>query len=272
MEPKQILEELAHHEVLPKRAVEASLARPDDVVPEFLKILSRCADSAQASEEDLDAFILVIHILGELREKRAFQPLMDILLLDSARIDKIFGDVVTETLSRILISTFDGDTERLYSLIGNAEADEFVREAVLRVWTYLVLTGKIDNTDARRYLAGFPEEVAGADGDHIWVAWVDAVSVLGFSELSGAVEAAFSDGRIRSDMFGLLPLTLDDFRKQLAETLAISDREAWMRQNHYWPFEDTIGTLATWYGYSEEYTKRRRERATQAPYTKATDY
>lgn len=267
MDLTQIIDRLVHYETLPKRAIQTSLAHPEEVVPELLAILKRGADPANAGEEDLDALVLLIHILAELRETRAFQPLMDLLTLDSDHIERALGDVVTETLSQVLISTFDGDTERLYRLIGDGDADEFVRDAVLRVWTYLVLTEKIDRATAHRYLAGFPDKVGGANGDHIWVSWVETISSLGFTELTDTVKAAFSDGRICRDILGALPMEFYDFEQDLAEALTTSDREGWMRRNRYWPFEDTIGTLSQWYGFSEEYARRRRERIANAPYT-----
>ncbi len=90
--------------------------------------------------------------MGELGERRSFAPL-DLLDGDPERVEAVLGEAITENLTQILISVFDGDTDRLYRVMHNADADEFVRSAVFETWTYFVAAGRIDRLEAEQYLS-----------------------------------------------------------------------------------------------------------------------
>ena len=100
--------------------------------------------------EEEDAIFLIVHILWEIGEKRAFQPLMNFLAGNQERVDRVIGDAVTENLPKILISSFDGSANRFYDVMNAPDLDEFVRDAVFRAWTYFVCMGEIDRDEARQ--------------------------------------------------------------------------------------------------------------------------
>ena len=132
---RTLIDELGFAEGLPRDAIRECVARRDEMVPIFLGILREHAEGRHPIDDRESALFLIIHILGELGEQQAFAPLMDMLAGDPGRIEEVLGDAVTENLPQILISVFDGDTDRLYRLMNNPDADEYVREAVFGAWT-----------------------------------------------------------------------------------------------------------------------------------------
>lgn len=254
MDTDRIITTLAFAEKLPVGVIQTCHSNRDEVVPAFIDLLKRCADNTPVRAEEEEAIFLIVHILGELGEKRAFQPLMDFLMGDQERVERVLSDAITENLPQILISVFDGRTQRLYDVMNNPNVHEFVRDAAFRVWTYFVCMGEIDRDEAQQYLLKGFETLRPVTSSYIWVAWVDAVARLGFDDMEDLVKQAFSEGRLPE-----WSLHVQDFEDELAAALAAKDREAWMRQNRLYPFTDTVGVLSRWYGFSEDYIRKKRQ-------------
>jgi hypothetical protein len=193
---KALIDELVVSEGLPRDAIRQCIARRDEMVPIFLNILRDHAEGRDAIDDRENALFLIIHILGELGEQRAFAPLMDLLAGEPERIEAVLGDAVTENLAQILISVFDGDTDRLYRLMNNPDADEYIRAAVFDAWTYYVAAGRIDRAKAEQYLSSGLNTLQPQEKHFVWGAWVEAIGHLGFAGLKGKVRNAFDIGRI----------------------------------------------------------------------------
>ncbi len=76
-------------------------------------IIDRCADcdaldDGTVTEDEESALCILVHILGECGEPKLFAPLLRLLAGDRDKIDQLFGDMLTETVDKILISIFDG--------------------------------------------------------------------------------------------------------------------------------------------------------------------
>jgi len=254
MDTDRIIARLGFAEKLPVGVIQACLSDRVEVAPALLDLLKRCADNTPVRPEEEEAIFLVVHILGELGEKRAFQPIMDFLVGDQKRWDRILGDAVTENLPQILISTYDGSTQRLYDVMNDSNIDEFVRDAAFRTWTYLVCTGELDREEAQQYLLKSFETLRPVTSSYVWVAWVDAVARLGFDDMRDLVKQAFAEGRLPE-----WSLDFQDFEDELAGALAANDCQAWMRENRLYPFTDTVGVLSEWYGFSEDYIRKKRQ-------------
>ena len=251
----ELLETLARSEEFPTDAVRECMDRRDEVVPALLYLLEAQTESSALREDMSDALFLGVHILGELREKRTFAPLMDLLAADGDRLDKLFGDAITATFPKILIATFDGDLARLYRLIENDRADEYARTAAFQCWIYYVATERIDRAEAERYLTNAPKTLKAEPYNYVWIAWLEAVAYLGFSNLNSAVRNAYDRGLIdsRNIRFG-------EFEEIIDTAMTTDDLCGYLAKEGLSPFEDTIGTLSGWYGYSDDYIRAKRER------------
>src|SRR3954447_3573535 len=146
---------------LPRAAMRWALDHWDEAAPGLLGVLERYADGADRSEDAAGAVFFILHLAGERRETRAFAPLCR-LLRDAEALEEVLGDGVTTTLSRILISTYDGDLEALKGVIEAEEAGEYARAGALEVLAYLAATGRVAREEAEAYLLRLHEALAAA--------------------------------------------------------------------------------------------------------------
>jgi uncharacterized protein len=180
-------------DALPFAAMEAVLGHWDLGGPLCLAMLDDYVHGRDASERTEQALFLAVHLLGEKGEVAAHVNLCS-LAGDPERSDLILGDAVTETLPKMLISTFGGDTAPLRSLVARPDADSFVREGALLAMAYLTRAGHVPEREMRACLAEWRETMQPQGQDFVWGGWVTAVGQLGYSDLAGQAEALFERG------------------------------------------------------------------------------
>jgi len=234
--------------VLPVDAMNWALQHWDEAGPRLVELLERCADGSVWSEGMEDALFFIFHLVAEMQEKRAF-PAICRLARDSEAIELIIGDAITETLTQILISTFNGNTALLKAVIEDAAADEFVRETAFQALAWHCRAGAISDDEMRAYLLHLHDHMQPQDENMVWLGWVNAVSSLGYEDLAPQAERLV-------DEFFLHIMDVGDFRDDLRQTLGDPDRMARFTANHIGPFGDAVGTLSTWHGFSEEYREQ----------------
>jgi uncharacterized protein len=257
----EIIQSFARSKTVPVEAIQAALAAPEAFVDEAIPLVERIADGA-ASRDEEDALAVVAHVLGEIGDERAFAPLVRVLLLPREEIDPMLGDLVTESLGSVLNSVAAAnDAAVLEEALEDADVDEFVRATLFETWTYLVLTGKVPRERARAFLSDYPVRVELDTSDFGWSSWVDAVTALGFAEMT-----EFARRHLRrdadTDVQSIIDKpddTIEDFERELSKTLA--DPDSWKQDTRYQPFTDTIAYVSQWHMYSEEYRRSRKTTA-----------
>lgn len=229
MNIEAIIAQLAVAEKLPKAVIEASLKEPEPVVSRTLDIIERLIENAgnaegewTVTEEEGFALVVLIHVLGELRERRLFAPLLRLLACKQEIIDDILGDALFESGSKILISTFDGDPAPLLRLMNDPAANEFCRDLAFRTWIYLTAKDVWPRSEAEKYLRDAVEQMEPKTASHVWVSWLDAVAILGFEDLVPLADRIFKEGRIPVDVFGgkkIAAITCNEFMDLLGSGL-----------------------------------------------------
>ncbi|MDA1325327.1 MAG: DUF1186 domain-containing protein [Proteobacteria bacterium] len=250
-----IIEELARAEEFPEQTVRYCLDHPDQVVPGFLDLLRYYAGNPSLTDDRDGALFFIIHILGELGDTRAFGPLMDFLSGDQQQVKEILGEAITETLPRVLIGVFDGQTDRLYGVMNDPSVDEYVRHAAFMTWVHEVASGRIDMEEAECYLLACFDELRprGESENYVWVAWVESIAWLGLDSLKPLVRQAFE-----KNLVPYFSLVWEDFEEILGGRLAASDPMAFLAGEKIAPFRDTIGTLSKWHAFSPEYIEAKQ--------------
>jgi uncharacterized protein len=232
---------------LPKASMQWALNNWDVALPRFQELLERYVDGTDRRKEVANALFFAIHLIGEKRAASAF-PALCRLIMDAAACEAAFEDAVTETLRDILISAYDGDPSLLERVIEAPSADEFVRAAALEAMAYLTAEGAIGEGAMRAYLARLVDEMEPQGESFVWSAWALSVANLGYEDFSEKVDALFRRGSIERGV-----MNRKDFDSQLRITLADPERKAGFRSDRIRPFEDAIGVLSRWYGFSEQY-------------------
>lgn len=227
---------------LPREALGWCLEHWDEAAPCLLERLARYADGADRSKENESILFFAIHLMAEASEARAFAPLCR-LARDNDAIETVLGDSVTETLKLVLISVFDGDDATLKGLIEDREAGDYVRSAAFDALAYLTATGRIARDTVVPWLAGLAETLrAEKPEDMVWMAWTDAIALLGLEDLTPLVKAAFDD-----DLIDPMWTDFDGFEKMMQLTLSDPERMALFAHERIHPFTDTIGEMSRWY-------------------------
>ncbi len=240
---------------LPRDVMRWALDNWEEAAPGLLGVLERFADGTDRSEEAANALFFILHLAGERRETRAFAPLCR-LAKEADVVETVMGDGVTTTLKRILIGTYDGDLDTLKGMIEAAAADEYVRSAALQALAYLTATGRVARKETEAYLVRLYDSMEPQHENFVWSGWVLAIALLGLETLSGIVRQAFARGLIDP-----MVMRYDDFRRDLARTLADPERMAGLRHDRLAPLEDAIGELSGWYAFSDAFKRDQERRA-----------
>ena len=224
---------------LPAEALRRAAANPEAVAEPVLALLERAAEDAGAIEdEEVNLLFWGLHALAAARDTRVFPPLMRLLHQDGEAVEGLLGDGITEALSPMIASSFDGDTGSLARLILDSTADDFVRGAAFSALGFLTRQGRIPLAEAETLLVRFDEARAGVEEGPAWTAWEETIAYLGLAGLAPRVEAARRDGRI-TDEFSDLPWFRKALRQASAEPPDLSAFEA----RHYSYLDDPVGAL-----------------------------
>ncbi len=231
---------------LPRGALEAAILNREAVTPAFLETLERHLSAPELADSQRDQIFFIVHLLAQFRERRAYPLLMRLLSLDPDEVDRTLGDAVIHTLSRIVISLFDGNPNPMCEVIENPRASPLVRGGLLEVLGYLAREGRIERHEATRYLLSCYWRLEPQRSHFVWIGWQKAISLLGLVEFRSLVRRAFDSGKIDPRW-----MRFEHFQEDLWDSLRGEDSDPYFCEK-FGRFDDTIGELATWYLEPEE--------------------
>ena len=207
---------------------------------------ARATPTAPIAARKLRTRCSSFHPIGEKREARAF-PALCRLLKDTAASRACLGQAITEGLNRILVSAYDGDAGVLQDLIESPVADQFVRAAALDAMAYLAAYGALSEDAMRAYMLRLFEEMQPRGESFVWSTWALSAANLGYEDFAIRV-----DELCRRGFVDPADMNFGHFNDQLRRTLDDPERKAGFAVDRIGPFEDAIGTLSGWHGFSEQ--------------------
>ena len=241
---------------LPREAIATVLADPETYAPALIGAVER-AIAPDATEFDDSVTFFAFHLLAEMGRTEARHAIARLMRLGRDRIEAILGDALTESASSVLLRLHDGDPDWLRDIIEDPKADGFARAEAFLALAALALTGRVDRAWCVGYLEAVPTSLRADDNDHAWVGWVEAVAMLGLDQLTPAVKRII-DEKIAPPGMRFMALDFADFEAMLAEAKSAASIDDVLARFNVRPWTDTVGRLATWYGFSEEYLAKRR--------------
>ncbi len=176
MEIAHILEELAYDMgQLPREAIEASIAKKEQMTPYLLDILKDAIDRIDEiiEHDNYQGHLYAMYLLAQFRETRAYPLILKLFSFPGEIPTIIAGDVLTEDLSRILASVSGGDIEPLKEAIVTPSINEYVRAACQSAMVTLVGCGIVPRDEVIRY---FQSLFKGRLERHPSFAWDNLVS------------------------------------------------------------------------------------------------
>ena len=196
MEISEILHQIARVSgKFERAAVEAAVARREEITPELLRILEDTVDRAAQldAEGDYMAHLYAMFLLAQFRETRAYPLMVRFAFLPGDLQYSLGGDFVTESLGRVMASVCGGELEGIQSVIESEDADEWARAAGLDGLVTLVAAGQRSRDEIVTYFAHLFRGKLVRQWSHIWDALVSASCDLYPAELMGDIEQAFED-------------------------------------------------------------------------------
>ncbi len=152
---KKIINELRYfNKKFPEETLIEVIKMKDEIIPILLEELDSIIDCPEIITKDKDYMlhIYAIYLLAQFREKRAFTKLIDLISFEPEEVDLFLGDVLTESLSSILYSTFDGNLSILQNAIENPLLNIYARGACLDVFGKLYSDELISKKECIGYL------------------------------------------------------------------------------------------------------------------------
>ena len=185
-------------------AVEAAVARQEEIVPELLRIMDDTVERAEEldAEGNYMAHLYGMYLLAQFREVRAYPILVRFASLPGDLLDSLCGDFITEDLGRVLASVCGGELEGIQSLIENEDTDEWVRSAALSSLVALVAAGQKSREEILSYFAELFRGKLVRQVSHVWDVLVSSTSDLYPVELMGDIEQAYHDGLVDPSSIG----------------------------------------------------------------------
>ena len=236
-----VIQELEAAEYRPDAVLRRAVEHAGSIAPTVIALVENAAEGIYLLPKQAQLLFWGAHVLAAARCTALYPPLLRLLRLDRAEyLDNLFGDAVTESLPRVLISTFDGDAGPLFELCSQKSADGYLRWGLFDAIAGLTFDGTIPRSMTVEFLSRFERENLADPEDVAWEGWQNAIALLGVEELHDRVRATWRDGRSASE-----PSDQEVVEERFARSLALApgDPELFDRHGRK-PIDDPAKALA----------------------------
>ena len=195
----EILKELEPYTgKFPMKAMRAAIEQREAITPELLKVLESVAASPSEWAERKDNMLpmFAIFLLAQFREKPAYPLLVRIVSAPGETPFDLFGDTITEGLSQVFASVYDGNPALLHGLVESERVNEFVRSAALNTFLVLEHTGQMPRETVLEYFRSLFHGKLQRTSSYAWSSLVCVVADLPAPELLEEVRQAYAEGLV----------------------------------------------------------------------------
>ena len=252
----EILKELEPYTgKFPMKAMRAAIEQREAITPELLRVLESvaAAPAEWAGRKDNMLPLFAIFLLAQFRERPAYPLLVKIVSAPGETPFDLFGDAITEALSQILASVYDGNPAPLQGLVESEQVNDFVRSAALGTFLVLENTGQMPRATALDYLRGLFHGRLQRTPSYAWSSLVCAVADLPAPELLEDVRRAYAEGLVDTMVADLEGIERD-----------VTDPEKRRRDQQHL-ITDAIAEMEWWASFHPEDSPPRRMRRNAAP-------
>jgi hypothetical protein len=239
----EIINELTRNDlVFPKQAIAEAVEQREAITPELLHILesAKSLDWASADYSHYTGHIYAMYLLAQFREQQAYPILIDLISSDQEMVDRALGDIITESLGRMLASVYDGDMEPIYRVIENPGLNEYVRGAAIRAIVILVARGVKTREEAMTYFHTLFNGKLERKHSDVWASLVDSCNEMYPEDLIDDIKKAYSDGFVSGFYTGWEET---EYKLRLGKDHTLASLTS---DSHYKFIEDTDKELSGW--------------------------
>ena len=223
----------------PREDLEPAIAARDQITPHLLQILEHAVKHAYelAEQEMYMGHIYAMYLLAQFREQRAYPLIVEFFSLPGDLSLDLTGDVVTESLGRILASVSGGETSLITRLAEDGGANEYVRAAALEGLVTLVACGERSREEVLAYYRGLFRGKLSRESPFLWAVLIVCCAALYPEEVYEEIKLAYAE-----DLVDRTVIDLDDVARDLA--LGKDQVLARLKEGKYKLIEDTISEPA----------------------------
>jgi uncharacterized protein len=243
---------------LPRRALRAAVDNWETALPFFLAMLDAYVRDPAANDKATDPLFFILHLFGQVRETRAYPLLMRFAAMAPDAVERVLGDGVTGTFSRVAASVFDGNPRPMQDAILNHGADEFIRSGLFEALALVTKDGKVERKSTEAFLLQCYTDLQPQHDSYAWVGWQSAISCLGLKDLASIVRRAFDSGKIDRSI-----MSFHHFEEDLAAAVSGASG-AGRGHDQIGYFGDAIAELSRWHSFSEAARQPQLKSADQA--------
>jgi len=226
----------------PMKAMQAAIEQREAITPELLRVLEAVAQDPvkHAEREDYMLHLFALFLLAQFREKRAYAPIVQMVSAPGETPFDLVGDTVTEGLSQILASVYDGNPAPLHGLVESEAVNEYVRSAALDTFLVLEHTGQMLRAEVVEYFRSLFHGKLQRTHSYAWGWLVCSVADLPAPELLEEVRQAYAEG--------LVDDTIADLEGVERDMVA---PEPWRRDRQHL-ITDAIAEMEWWASFDPE--------------------
>jgi hypothetical protein len=241
MTPPAMLDAFAQaHDEIPTEAIAWARANWAEAAPPLHAALEAYVSRADRSERAQDILFYGLLLMMTQRDEAAHAPLARLAREADALYD-IMGDSLEELLPRVFAGVYDGDVERLWSVVEASHGDEGIRVSALLAYVWLVLAKRIPHEDAEPRIAAAFAQLEPQEPGPLWSELAFAAASLGLLKLWPLAKAACRKGLIPARIIRMRDLE-DEFRDIAADF----PREAAAYVSAGGPLDSVFEDMAKW--------------------------
>ena len=179
----------------PYEAIEEAIRLKDQIVPALLSLIENPVHLFQkcAQQPDYMGHVYAMFLLAQFRMTRAIPLVIKIYSHPTKQVDLLGWELITEDLPRIVASVYAGDPTPIKALIENEDADEYVRDAMLKTLMILVIHGKMARAELTEYCTSLIREKLDRTPSFIWCGLAKFCADLGEQGLFEDLQAIFAE-------------------------------------------------------------------------------
>ncbi|EDK34259.1 DUF1186 family protein [Clostridium kluyveri] len=225
----------------PEEQIRQIISRKEEFIPELIEILRSAEDNYNEilGKPNYFLHIYAAYLLAQFNEEQSFSLIIDLISLPDEIVFKIFGDVVTEDLHRILASVCKGNVQPVKELLENENVNEYIRVAAIKTFPVLWVEGVISKDEIIKYYRSLLKEKLKRERSVVWGSLVSSCCEICPDELYEEIKEAYKDNLIENFYISL---------EEVEENFDIEDDERILnlKRRGYEFIRDTIKDLEYW--------------------------
>jgi hypothetical protein len=220
----------------PQKELDEVISRKDEMIPMLLDALDEVIGRPEILIENPNYMlhIYAMYLLAQFREEKAFSKLIDLISLPAEQVDSFLGDTLTEGLSSILYSTYDGQLFLLQKVIEDPLVNVCARGSTLDVYGKLFLDGALDRESFVCYLRMLITDIPYTPNTDLATDIQRLVIDNHLFEMINDVQTLYDEERIEEFMYGKYDDFIDYIYSYERERSLVRYIDDVIKEMHWW--------------------------------------